>query len=356
MNTIEGIHTEKTCSIQRQIENYEGSLLLIQERKSEFGESERIPLDLIKNERATEKKLAKLSEELEQSQAQSKFPLRNNSKQIPKFLCYSLDCTKQLNMFDWKWIDSSQKYRPKLFLVYGDEYQALDIFAERLKEKCKKKFKDVAVFFKRLDFEYRLASENKIQEHLRTNLAKVIESSPKALWEKLNSLEGPVIIYTFIATDQWQQCADTERDISSYIRFWQSFPDFVNNPNVCVLLGIKYIYCEEKDSNPMVKFLKRFHRTNKLAVTNESIEQYLQVESFSDYRNIDLKILPKIDGVTRGDAENWADQSEVKKYCSREDLIREIREIFKSWQREQSSNLIPIEHLAEKFKSILSRY
>ena len=54
-----------------------------------------------------------------------------------------------------------------------------------------------------------------------------------------------------------------------------------------------------------------------------------------------------------GEAENWANEEEVKKYYPSKDLVPKIRALFKKWKEEKASDLMPIEHLAKEFKSIL---
>ena len=58
------IESQETQALRRMLINYRENYLLIQERKSEFAEFERIPLDLIRNERKIEAKIDDLENKL----------------------------------------------------------------------------------------------------------------------------------------------------------------------------------------------------------------------------------------------------------------------------------------------------
>ena len=135
--------------------------------------------------------------------------------------------------------------------------------------------------------------------------------------------------------------------------FGKIFYEFAPNQNLCVILTIKYTKYEKVVSSRKIKLFD-WQNKNKSGLTDKSIEKYLQPDSFNEYRkHLHLKILPKIDGVSRSEAEDWAHQKEVKEYCPIQNVVTKIRDSFYKWQEKGKGDRMPIEHLANEFRNIL---
>ena len=70
------------------------------------------------------------------------------------------------------------------------------------------------------------APEDKIKEELKADLARKMKENPKMSLQELCAESknwGPTMIYTFMLTGEWEQRADKEKSIRSYLSFWQNF-------------------------------------------------------------------------------------------------------------------------------------
>jgi hypothetical protein len=83
MSQDDRLRYEELAVLERMLVNARRHLLLIQERKTEFIESERIPLDLIQNERRWQAEIARLEHQIEQMKTAATFPSQPMSPTTP---------------------------------------------------------------------------------------------------------------------------------------------------------------------------------------------------------------------------------------------------------------------------------
>src|SRR5262245_1949580 len=123
--------SDKLFSLQKQLAEYEASLDLIGERKSEYVQQTEISLDLIRAEKTLEKKIADLRAQILSLQ-QATTALRHR-RPIPPLLPYLADRNAQKYVFGETLKQRHERpTRPILCIIYGDEFQSHEMFQERL--------------------------------------------------------------------------------------------------------------------------------------------------------------------------------------------------------------------------------
>ena len=347
---------EEIKFIQKQIAETKGNLLRIQERKSKFVELTSIPLQLEKDEEQQQKKLT----ELEESLAQSKIRFKENrkSRPIPPLLPYLCDRSKQEYHLG-KALErlNQQAHRPLVCVIHGDDFQSHDMFLERLKQVSLPKLiypdaGQIAVTDYLLSCPSRLPKIDDLHNQLEKILADTLLNRSFVRKEEINQFlaghPGAVIIHTHFFTEDWQQHGS--KILKSFLQFWQKWPDISPGKYLLICLFIKY----------QVKKgwgIKRFCLKLKNKKIYNFIEQ-LSSSNFSQFDGLIGTVLPELDGITRRETEDWARDKDTITFWGEErieDLMSKIRDIFEQWEKEKSSNTIPMEHLARKLTQILQK-
>ncbi|MEH2119158.1 hypothetical protein [Nostoc sp.] len=345
---------EQIESIQKQITETESNLRLIQEQKSNYVEFTSIPLDLIKNEKSQQTKLNKLQECL--VTLNKRFQETRESRPIPPLLPYLCDRSEQEYHLAQALKRLNQRpHRPLVCIIHGDDFQSHDMFLERLKQVSLPKLiyldtDKIAVTDYLLSCPSRLPKIDDLHNQLENKLAERLLNHGFVSKEEINNFlaghPGPVIIHTHFFTGDWQQHGS--KVIESFIKFWQHWPDIPPGNYVFILLFIKYQVKKELS-------IKRFCLKFKNKIIYKFIEQ-LSLSNFSQFGRLIGAVLPELDGITRRQTEDWARDKDTKHFWGEEkieDLMSKIRDIFEQWEKEKSSNTIPMEHLARKLTQIL---
>ena len=89
---------------------------------------------------------------------------------------------------------------------------------------------------------------------------------------------------------------------------------------------------------------------------NNQIEAYLGSLNFSKYSPLRGIVLPRLNGVSRAEAEDWARSDEVKALCDSELVIREIREWYEKEAKDADKPVVSMERLADVLKRFLDSY
>ncbi|MDZ8070520.1 MAG: hypothetical protein RMY64_33745 [Nostoc sp. DedQUE08] len=345
---------EKIKSIQKQITETEYNLRLIQEQKSKYVELTSIPLDLIKNEEFQQTRLNELQECL--VPLKKRFKEIRESRPIPPLLPYLCDRSEQeYHLAQALRRLNQQPHRPLVCIIHGDDFQSHDMFLERLKQVSLPKLiyldtDKIAVTDYLLSCPSRLSKIDDLHNQLENKLAERLLNHGFVSKEEINNFlaghPGPVIIHTHFFTGDWQQHGS--KVIESFIKFWQHWPDIPPGNYLFILLFIKY---QVKKELSIKKFCLKF----KNKIIYKFIEQ-LSLSEFSQFGKLIGTVLPELDGITRRQTEDWARDKDTKHFWGEEkieDLMSKIRDIFEQWEKEKSSNTIPMEHLARKLTQIL---
>jgi len=126
--------------------------------------------------------------------------------------------------------------------------------------------------------------------------------------------------------------------LDHFLQFWDRWPPLVSPYPLLVCFSIKY-----QDINKLPWLRRRTYRR-----LNEKIARELNDLNCAKYENCHLHPLPLLDGIRRGDVEDWARRDELLKYPL-DKLLDEIRTLFTG--RES----LPMDLLANELDGILLR-
>jgi hypothetical protein len=76
----------------------------------------------------------------------------------------------------------------------------------------------------------------------------------------------------------------------------------------------------------------------------------LALSKYSPLRGI---VLPRLNGVSRAEAEDWARSDAVRALCDPDLVIREIREWYAKESKDPDNQIAPMERVADALKRLL---
>jgi hypothetical protein len=246
--------------------------------------------------------------------------------------------------------------RPIICLIHGDEYQCHDMFIRRLEQVSLTRLlaldpNRTKITVHSLSWPSHFRDVDDLHKHLRMNLSNVILNKSFAELDEVNNwlakIPGPVIIHTRMFTNTWKAYGD--KVLTGFLEFWQNWPDLAPGQQLFVFWSMQY----QMEKQGLFFWQKRrFDSAN-----NKDIEMTLSTVSFSDFDRFIGVVLPKLEGITRTDAENWAHLEDTKCFCRGHDVLVEIRRIFEEWESGKKSDRIPMESFAQGvIDNILYKY
>ncbi|MDZ7995937.1 MAG: hypothetical protein RM022_031280 [Nostoc sp. EfeVER01] len=346
---------EEITSIERQIANIKKNLLDIDETISEYPEKEKIPLHLKRNKQEHEQELQKLHERLI-TIAPTSVALPKHLYVLPDYLNRSAQesaLSAAINNL------AQMKNQPILCIFHGDEHQCHSPFSERLiksyipelldiqdseKTSIKCYYPSFPINFKDRDkFNYML------QQSLAKNINEVSRNvSAKIINDCLAKYPGPVILYIHLLADDLPK-SSLKFTLDSFIDFWDKWPPLAEKQQLIVFLSIKYFQKKKR----LINF--SFDKNDISMI----IEKHLPTQLSSCKRLIGI-VLPKLEGITRHEVEEWAHVQCRNHFLEQVDFNQyiesKIREIFEQYKSNDSPKKIPMEYLAFKLRSILGEY
>ncbi|NEO55301.1 MAG: hypothetical protein F6K54_20845 [Okeania sp. SIO3B5] len=337
-------------SIEKQIENTEKNILLIEERISDYIPTD-VPLGLIKNERALRARLIGLNKRRDNLQ---------KGRDIPPLLLYLVNRRNQYEKFTeaFKILSNNPDPKPLLCIIHGDQFQCHDTFLESLvkvslHENIKKYTNITTKVVKKYHLEWppRMKNieelKNKLEDNLEKEVFYDISASKEDINERLSSI-GPVIIHTYLNTTDWQQ--HKSGIIENFLEFWQNWPKLNPNQYLIICLFIKY---QVKQNMGLWKRYKFWSCNRKI---QRSIKD-LSLCGFTKFDRIIGVVLPELQGIMQTEVESWARSKKVKKYWGKKNiqyLIHTIQDMFDNWEKEQASDTMPMSYLDQQLTNILN--
>jgi hypothetical protein len=341
---------EITSSLQKQLEELEENLILVQERKSEFVEATSVPLQLEKEERRLIKDIAEIRKRLDVAQGRRARP----GKPIPSLLPYLPDRHEQEEQLKEALSQLEQTSgRLMVCLVHGDEFQSHDMYLERLEKECLPRLLALdpgqsSIKTYHLSWPSGLRQIGELPARLNRHLAEKIlnnsQAAPEDIQLALAAHPGPVVIHTHLLTEDWQQFGP--ECLTRYLQFWQEWPSPGPGTRLYVFLFIKY------QMKQNLGFLKRLSYKS----TNDRMLGFLNMAEFSRFDRLFCVVLPQLVGISQSQVENWARDDYDESFCPLEVLISEIRRFYHEHEAQTSSSLVPMEILARQLSNILSQH
>lgn len=340
-------------SIQRQVTEIKENLLIIEEKKSEYVSQSDIPVQLIKDERRLQEKLGQLHQKL-----------NIISRPVPEHLPYLADRSDQEFALGkaLEELQHAHTQRPLVCVIHGDEQQSHEMFLERLSTKFIPNFLELDTKRTRVtvyhpEWPVRFADENEFVERMRHNLAKILGQRLKTVEDIHRFLAGhpgPVMIISHLVTENW--LTHGPAIITNYLEFWQNWPELQPGQHLIVCWSLKYLVKQPLGFFKKRRYKRINHEIEEL-LSSLSKESKAEEIDFTSLDRLVCSVLPKLEGITRQEAEDWARSKDTRQFCRGAEVFSEIRQIYEQWELENSCNTIPMEELAVLLKKkILGQY
>jgi len=245
--------------------------------------------------------------------------------------------------------------RPVLAVVHGDEHQSHDQFLARLVHRTLPNVlglgetQPIAQYQADVtlkgDFTatYAAALANKVLPGRESRGGAVERLSALAL--HFSAHPGPVVVNTHLLTED----ADKRGPgiVRALAEHWAGWPSLRSGNLLIVLVFLKY-------QQPPPRGLFSF-KPSRLRRLNDALESELDSQRLFAGLDVVGTVLPRLESVTRSEAESWARSHEAVRFLQGADAIPVIREIFERWRADQGSASIPMERLATALADALAR-
>lgn len=261
---------------------------------------------------------------------------------------------------------------PLVCIIHGDEFQSQDKFLERLQKvilprMLKSDATKVVIKEYLLHWPSGVKDLEKLPEHMCKSLAEAVEgysfASAKDINQTFCKYPNPIIVHTHLLTEDWK--CQGPRVLPKLLEFWNNWPELAPNQKLIVCIFIKYQLKRHKNRGCLwclrhpLSTLKMLLKRNQCCKLNRKINQQIEEMSqsgFSQFRNLNGVVLPKLSGISRTDVENWVRQEETKEFIGeamKEKLIVSVRDMFDQWELQASSSTMSMDELAEQLIELL---
>jgi hypothetical protein len=259
---------------------------------------------------------------------------------------------------------------PLVCIIHGDEFQSHDKFLERLQKLSIPRllgFDPSQTQIKEypLDWPAGLKNLNDLSARLCKNLADSVLGRSFSSLDNINKAlckyPDPVIVHTHLLTEDWQEGNEV---LKKLLEFWQDWPDLLPGQQLIICLFIKYQMKQQRSSEGflltwLLGYLKGLVRKWQYRRINTTIHKQieeLKADNCQQFDRLSVIVLPQLSGISRTHVENWARSEETKQFVGEAmigRLIDAIGEMFDSWEEKTSSNIIPMDDLADNLINLL---
>jgi hypothetical protein len=288
-------------------------------------------------------------------------------RKIPSLLPYLVNRSKQEYELEKVIKKLIQKHPPSplICIIHGDEFQSHDKFLERLHKVSLPKFiGQESIKQYHLPFPPKLNNSHEFSDYLRNTLADIVIQRSSASPEEINAFfhecSIPILIHTHLLTEQLQK---KEFEIlHNLLNFWHKWP-IQSNQNLIICIFIKYQIRRKKYTRKsdiislFFSFVSDFLKQYRYQKVNQKIYHHINSPSnFEKFNPLSVLVLPELTGVSRGETEDWVRMEYTQNVIGEaiaDKLIKGIRELFDKWEEQNSSNIIPMDDLAEDLIKLL---
>jgi len=273
-------------------------------------------------------------------------PRQKISSIVKNFLPYLADCTDQEYHLQ-EVIQDDLGHTPVTIVVHGDEYQCLEKFRERLEKVSLPRLlrlneEQEVIKSYSISWPTRISNLEEFEKRLLNSLSNAVlqqgTGGREIIQQTLAQHPVPVLIHSTLLSSEWKRFG--ENIMNQYMRFWEKWPQLAPRQRLFIFLFIKY----------ESKFSRRSLLSKPL---NDQIEEYLKIFDFSKYSSLRGIVLPRLNGVSRAEAEDWARSDAVRALCDPDLVIREIREWYEKEVKDPEKPMVPMERLADLLKRFL---
>jgi hypothetical protein len=152
---------------------------------------------------------------------------------------------------------------------------------------------------------------------------------------------GPVLIQAHLLTDDWT-CGGPAL-IDGFLGFWADWPEAASKHLLLILLVVTYQQGEG------LGWLRR--RSQRRA--NQQLRAYLRALDVAAVTGVPGLVLDELLGVIQKDAENWARDDAIRRFCGGRHLLDEIRRLYDRPQVHDAGGRIAMLPLAAELTEML---
>lgn len=296
-------------------------------------------------------------------------PQQNPERKIPPLLPYLVNRSKQEYELEKgiKQLIKQATVFPCICIIYGDEFQSHEKFLERLYKVSLPKFLEQdSIKRYHLPSPPKFNNFNELSDYLHHQLADIVVKSRYASLEEINGCFNecpiPILIHTHILIEKWRK--QEFETLHNLLNFWQLWPDGINQ-KLIICIVIKYKIRRKKYTknlsiiNLFLEFINYFFQEYLYQRSNQKFSQYIKrllLSNVEQLNRLSLLVLPELTGVNRGEVEDWVRMEYTQNFIGEamaDKLIKEIRELFDKWEEQNSSNIIPMDDLADRLINLL---
>lgn len=230
-------------------------------------------------------------------------------RSVPAMLPYLSDRSRQAHVLERALEEHGRERadRPAIIVVHGDEQEAHDRFADRLREITLPRLLKREPVAQRpvhwCDPEGSVEERvEQLQDNLARKLVKGVEPNAELLAAAAVALRSPLMLVSYIPASEWQ--SNEAKVITRWLDFWSTWPDLPAEQPLVVLLNIQYETLAERSF--WARRRLRRHNTD----AREIVDQ-LQPE---EWPKISLSVLPELQAVRESDVIEWLND-QVEYFC-----------------------------------------
>ncbi|MTJ10201.1 hypothetical protein [Anabaena sp. UHCC 0204] len=256
-------------------------------------------------------------------------------------------------------IENRDPSRLLVCIIHGDELQSHTKFLERMQNDFLPHVlgldqNKTTVKIKKMTYSSELKNLNELPKFLLMNLRKTLLTRNSASLQEINELfnkSSPMIVYTDLVTDDLPKQGFLI--LNKLLECWQDWHNQNTiNENVIVCICVKYKRIEWRWN--IFAFFKQYHYQQINKKMRKHIQEFSSISE--KYNFLSVVILSELEAIGRADVENWADCEHTKNFVG-EDKIQQLKDkigdMFDKWQKQNSSDRIPMRYLADNLIEIL---
>jgi hypothetical protein len=270
----------------------------------------------------------------------------NRVQRIPSILPYLVDRELQNSVLGdalEKWGYDSR--RIFIYFVYGDDLQCHYKFMESVVEYALPAYLgldwNLPIQVYRMEWP-QISMVEELSKRLRQNLARAVSknkritASVEQINEELHKYPGPICIEMHVLVSEWRE--QSEAKLRGLLEFWENWPSLHSSRYpLLVFVCLKYERIQPQG------FLRK-RRWRHIAAVMRTIEK----APLAEFNNLACTLLPRLDDISRAEAEKWARLEENQHLCDCQILLAEIRELYRQIEA------LPMDSLAQHLRNILS--
>lgn len=290
-------------------------------------------------------------------------PPERHRQRIPFLLPYLVDRSRQIEVVRQRLMSPPATPRPFLFIVFGDELQSHDMFLRRIEEKVLRRLLQSPATTARLvrhnlRWPENLRDISLLPGDLLRGLSENVQDpnefeelrTPEEINHRLRNCQA--MVTAFLNGEDWREHGSG--CVEKFVEFWNAWPQLTRSQQMFVFLSIKYPPPAPGPEGLVARLLAAWRKCPR-GIDGETLQSQLQAICSRAWPQLRVELLPPLEGVDLGEAENWARSLDVRRVGAiSELLVREIGELFRQQPPSKETTRIPMQQLARHLEALLA--